>query len=48
MISTVNLAEVQGKLLNWGWLAEDAWADASGSVGEMSLSPPIMRRLQAA
>ena len=35
MISTVNLAEVQGKLLNWGWLAEDAWADATGSVGEI-------------
>jgi len=35
IISTVNLAEVQGKLLNWGWLPEDAWADATGSVGEI-------------
>ena len=35
MISTVNLAEVQGRVLNWGWLAEDAWADATGSVGEI-------------
>lgn len=35
MISSVTLAEVQGKLLNWGWPAEDAWADATGSVGEI-------------
>ena len=35
VISTVNLAEVQGKLLSWGWLADDAWADATGSVGEI-------------
>lgn len=35
IISTVNLAEVQGKLLNWGWLPDDAWADATGSVGEI-------------
>lgn len=35
LISTVNLAEVQGKLLSWGWLADDAWADATGSVAEV-------------
>jgi len=35
LISTVNLAEVQGKLLSWGWLAGEAWADATGSVGEI-------------
>jgi PIN domain nuclease of toxin-antitoxin system len=35
MISTVNLAEVQGKLLSQGWRLEEAWADATGSVGEI-------------
>lgn len=34
VISTVNLAEVQSKLLSWGWRAEEAWADATGSVRE--------------
>ena len=34
VISTVNLAEVQSKLLSWGWHAEEAWADATGSVRE--------------
>lgn len=35
IISTVNLAEVQGKLLSKGWLVEEAWADSTGSVGEI-------------
>ena len=34
-ISAVNLAEVQGKLLSWGWRPEEAWADATGSVQEV-------------
>lgn len=32
-ISTVNLAEVQGKLLDRGWTTEEAWEDAVGTVG---------------
>lgn len=35
IISTVNLAEVQGKLQSQGWRVEEAWADATGSVGEI-------------
>lgn len=35
IISTVNLAEVQGKLVSQGWRLEEAWADATGSVGEV-------------
>jgi len=35
LISTVNLAEVQGKLVSWGWLPDEAWADATGSVREV-------------
>jgi len=35
IISTVNLAEVQGKLRTRGWSIEEAWADATGSVGEV-------------
>ena len=32
-VSAVNLAEVQGKLLDRGWTPEEAWEDATGSVG---------------
>jgi len=32
-VSTVNLAEVQGKLLDRGWTADEAWEDAIGTVG---------------
>jgi PIN domain nuclease of toxin-antitoxin system len=35
IISTVNLAEVHGKLLSWGWPADEAWEDATGSVREV-------------
>ncbi len=35
IISTVTLAEVQGKLLSWGWLPDEAWADATGSVQDV-------------
>ena len=35
IISTVNLAEVQSKLVSSGWPANDAWADATGSVQEV-------------
>jgi ribonuclease VapC len=35
IISTVNLAEVQSKLVTSGWPPDDAWADATGSVREV-------------
>jgi ribonuclease VapC len=35
IISTVNLAEVQGKLVSSGWPPDEAWADATGSVREI-------------
>jgi PIN domain nuclease of toxin-antitoxin system len=35
--STVNLAEVQSKLVTNGWSVEDAWADATG-VTERTVS----------
>jgi PIN domain nuclease of toxin-antitoxin system len=31
-VSTVNLTEVQSKLVSWGWHPEQAWEDATGSV----------------
>lgn len=36
VISTVNLAEVQSKLMVSGWLSEDAWEDATSLVGEIA------------
>jgi ribonuclease VapC len=35
IISTVNLAEVQSKLVSSGWPSDEAWADATGSVREV-------------
>jgi ribonuclease VapC len=35
IVSTVNLAEVQGKLVSWGWDPDEAWEDATGAVGEI-------------
>jgi ribonuclease VapC len=32
--STVNLAEVQGKLLSWGWSSSEAWEDATTPIHE--------------
>ena len=32
--STVNLAEVQAKLVSWGWSADDAWEDATTPIRE--------------
>jgi len=32
--STVNLAEVQAKLVTRGWSAEEAWADATSTIRE--------------
>ena len=32
--STVNLAEVQGKLLSWGWSSNEAWEDATTPIHE--------------
>ena len=34
-VSTVNLAEVQGKLVSWGWALDEAWEDACGMVREV-------------
>jgi ribonuclease VapC len=36
VISAVNLAEVQSKLMVLGWLSEDAWEDATSLVGEIA------------
>jgi ribonuclease VapC len=33
--STVNLAEVQGKLVNSGWKRDEAWEDATSPVSEI-------------
>lgn len=34
VISTVNLAEVQGKLQSLGWSPDEAWEDATGLLRE--------------
>jgi len=34
VISTVNLAEVQGKLESLGWTPDEAWEDATGLLRE--------------
>ena len=34
VISTVNLAEVQGKLQSLGWTSDEAWEDATGLLRE--------------
>ena len=34
VISTVNLAEVQGKLESLGWTSQEAWEDATGLLSE--------------
>lgn len=39
-VSTVNLAEVQGKLVNSGWSPEDAWEDATSAVREVFVFSP--------
>ena len=31
-VSTVNLTEVRGKLVSWGWHPDEAWEDAIGSI----------------
>jgi ribonuclease VapC len=36
VISTVNLAEVQSKLVLSGWRPQDAWEDATSLVGEIA------------
>ena len=35
VVSTVNLAEVQGKLVSAGWSRDEAWEDATGLVSEV-------------
>ena len=35
LVSTVNLAEVQSKLVARGWNADDAWEDCMGVVDEV-------------
>jgi ribonuclease VapC len=34
VISTVNLAEVQGKLESLGWTSKEAWEDATGLLSD--------------
>ena len=47
VISTVNLAEVQGKLESLGWTPDEAWEDATGLLrGATRL--PNNRRVQPA
>jgi len=36
-VSAVNLAEVQSKLVSWGWSQDEAWGDASGMVGDVAV-----------
>ena len=33
--STVNLAEVQGKLVSRGWMSDEAWEDATSPIHEV-------------
>ena len=33
--STVNLAEVQGKLVSRGWMSDEAWEDATSPIQEV-------------
>jgi ribonuclease VapC len=35
VVSTVNLAEVQGKLVSSGWRPEEAWEDATSPAGDV-------------
>jgi ribonuclease VapC len=35
VVSTVNLAEVHGKLVTSGWAPEEAWQDAASPVAEV-------------
>ncbi len=35
VVGTVNLAEVQGKLVSAGWSLDEAWEDATGLVSEV-------------
>lgn len=35
IVSTVNLCEVQGKLVSSGWSSDDAWEDANGLAGDV-------------
>ena len=35
IVSTVNLAEVQSKLVTSGWSSDDAWEDATGLVRDV-------------
>jgi PIN domain nuclease of toxin-antitoxin system len=36
-VSAVNLAEVQGKLVSWGWSLNEAWDDATGAVRHIAV-----------
>jgi ribonuclease VapC len=40
IVSTVNLCEVQGKLVSSGWSSDDAWEDATGLAGEVRTFTP--------
>jgi PIN domain nuclease of toxin-antitoxin system len=35
-VSAVNLAEVQGKLVSWGWHPAEAWEDATGTARDVA------------
>jgi len=43
--STVNLAEVQAKLLSRGWLSDLAWQDANGPINESIRFEPEHARI---
>jgi PIN domain nuclease of toxin-antitoxin system len=45
VLSTVNLAEVQGKLVSSGWSPDDAWEDATGLVREIVPFTPAHARI---
>src|SRR5437588_477753 len=34
--SGIDLAEVQGKLVGWGWAPDEAWEGATGTVREIA------------
>jgi ribonuclease VapC len=45
VVSTVNLAEVQGKLVSKNWSPNDAWKDATGIIDEAPPFTPEHARL---
>jgi len=44
-VSSVNLAEVQGKLMTDGWSSDEAWEDATSAVAEICPFTPAQAKI---